>query len=1201
MYLKSLEIHGFKSFPEKTVLKFDSGATVIVGPNGSGKSNITDAMRWVLGELSSKNIRGTKMEDVIFAGADGMKPMSFAEVSVTFDDSDQPKRLNSPYDEITVTRRYYRAGESEYYINRKHARLKDIYELFMNTGIGRDGYSIIGQGKIAEIISKKSDERRGVFEESAGISKYRYKKQESEKKLEETEANMLRVSDILTELESRVGPLERAAQKARRYLELYEIKKQSDVSLWLYEMEENKKEAGILESECAMSAHELEIAKDTESSLENQSERVFEISQKNKADEAKIYNDIKLIREKLHSTENEYKILENNSMHADRASETAIEKSAAAEERRRAEEISLNLLREELDLRTKAAAETEGKLREAVALKESTACEIEEYSLELSKLLLQQKEIDETERQLSVRLDVLKNQEQDQARRGDSVVNEIKKYEEERELLLSDKDSAASSVDSYRGLIDEAAAEEARLSEQLHALNSEIEINRKKASEKSAEKSSLESRISALSRIEEHFEGYNNSVKFVMNACKEGKLTGICGPISQLIRVDGEYACAVESVLGAGLQNIVVENEEAAKAAIRALKAAGAGRTTFYPVTSVKGHDNSKDLYNPEKYSGFIGYMSSLVRTDEKYSRIISFLLGRVYLFDNLDNANRFAKGAGWKVRCVTLDGQQINSGGSFTGGSVRRDSGMLTRASQIDKLSASLKDILKQLEEVSSLISSLEEKYKNISSQKYASAEKIRLTDALLRTEVAQLEEINARLSVNEELLYNLRLDAGRLSEDNRAGTEEIASIEKELLICRGNISDIIDKRSALDIKRQAVADSAEELGDTISALMVRLAENKKDVEAQEKAVDDSLLRIRTYSDEAEAYIRESEQLKENSKDAKHSIELMKSSCAELRAELDRLEGERTRLEANSVEYEKKLNDIRLKLKETTAKKELLLSAHSKNENKLSRVNDNIDKMTSRFWDEYELTHSTALLLGYPAVNSENRAEVRRTLEETKSSIRSLGGVNVDSIEEYKEVKERYDFVKTQMDDLEVSKNELRGIISSIEHEMERMFIEAFEKINSNFGEVFRELFGGGHAELVLTDPENVLTSGIEINAAPPGKMIKSLSLLSGGEQAFIAIALLFALIKVNPAPFCIFDEIEAALDEANVARAANYIKKYSSSMQIIMITHRRGTMEIADTLYGVTMPRRGVSRVLVLDVNSAAKNDVLDKNTIN
>lgn len=1198
MYLKSLELHGFKSFPEKTVLHFNAGTTVIVGPNGSGKSNITDAMRWVLGELSTKNIRGSKMEDVIFIGADGHRPMGFAEVSVTFDDTEEPRRLNSPYDVVTVTRRYYRAGESEYFINRKPCRLKDIYELFLNTGIGREGYSIVGQGKIAEIISKKSEDRRAIFEETAGIAKFRYKKQESQKKLDECEANMVRIIDIYTEIENRIGPLERDAKKARRYLELYGEKKNLDIAIWLYDMEKLRFEISKTGADCRMSAHELEMADDTKNEYEAKNERLYNASVKNKEEFRQLYEVIRDKTELLHSLESEASVLETEINHAEKSiascNEEAVRLKKVAEEEKK---NFLEFSKKEAEAKV-LFDENEKKLFELYAEKTSKADEKKSKEKKIADKLDVIRKHEATLSEFTVKLGVLKNTLEDNSKKGNSLLEDIKKHENELAILTKEAEKAHASFADYDVAMEQSAQ---KINEAQALCSSKIEeIDKIKSDILSvvSDIGALESRIGALKRMSESFDGYNNSVKHVMNEAKTGKLNGIYGPVSSLISCDDKYIIAVETALGANLQNVIVDSEQSAKAAMYSLKRSGSGRATFYPISTVKKGGRSEEVRKAAEYEGFIGYADELVKCDIMYSEVIGYLLSRIPVFENIDKATSMARNLRWRVRAVTLDGQQVNIGGSFTGGSVKHDSGVLSRNSHIRKLGDDKSVLESEKAELEDELYNLEKELEKAENEK-ASAEQIYdLNDTLSRAERTVYEEKKAKISVKTSLINDLKADAENINETEKNKSKDLGILEAACTDERRVIAELTQKRFDEDIECSELSDIIEDLNNKCNALQIVMTENRKDGEQAKSLADESLRKSGEALRLSEEKEKEAKILFENISEGRKEIDKRRSTAALIKSEISKSESKSRELNDSGLDFERRINEIRKKLDELISKKELLFIAHTKNESKLENLNGEAEKMINRLWDEYELTETTALALdGIIPVTKENRPEKYGKLTELKGSIKSLGHVNPDAINEYAEQKERYEYLKNQLEDLESSKVELEKIISNIETEMTTMFVQTFDKVNDNFKEVFIELFGGGDAKILLTDPENPLTSGIEINAAPPGKMIKNLSLLSGGEQAFVAIALLFALIKVNPSPFCIFDEIEAALDEVNVSRVANYVKRYSKELQMIVISHRRGMMEVADSLYGVTMPRRGVSKVFVLDVDSVSEKTVKEE----
>ena len=1188
MYLKSLELHGFKSFPDKTVLKFNSGTTVIVGPNGSGKSNITDAMRWVLGELSSKNIRGNKMEDVIFAGSDDMKPMSFAEVSVTFDDSEQPKSLQSEYDEVTVTRRYYRSGDSEYYINRKKCRLKDIYQLFMNTGIGREGYSIIGQGRIAEIISKKSDERRGVFEESAGIAKYRYKKTESEKKLAETEANMERVGDIESELGARIGPLEKESEKARRYLELYGEKKKTDISLWIYDSDRMREAISKTEKDTLLSAHELEMAEDSIKATSAQIERLYEQSHENKEASRRNYEETTAANRKISEARAESKVMLREKLHAENSLESEkklFDAANAAYERDRARLDEILARLESTAAEKDSVTENSRTLGEEIEAKNKS---IADLTAQLDELFAKQKNSENAATDLKVRLSVLKNSIKAQSERSRDIEGDIEKYKKEIDSLNEQAQNAKKQSDEYKSAVAEIENSRSIKKNTLGEYSSQCAELEKKSRTSHAGLDSLDSRINAVVRMQEHFDGYNNSIKHIMGEAKAGRLSGIRGPLSYLIKVEKDYIVAIETSLGGALQNIVTDDENAAKASIESLKRSNAGRATFYPLTTIKASERGREYDGLENTHGFIGWADELVSSKPEYRNIIKSLLARVAVYDNIDNAMSAAKSRGWRIRAVTLDGQQINAGGSFTGGQTKRDSGMLSRSSLVDSLRAEREKLSSETESVDSEIKKLRDKIAAIRDEITREEDKKSLIEVLISTEERNYSDVDGKRKAIGELIDNMEKDRIQLAAGNSTDNENLRILENKIAETELKLKEITEKRSELSAIRGETELEADALGEKMSDAKIRLAELARDIEAASETRNDTESRLSEEAEEAESRRKAITELEEKIKQLELTSAEKDKEADELDGTVNELNARQEKLDETGDMIEAQINSLRQTEKDQNAKKDILFVAHSKNEAKLNGLRSEDEKLSARMWEDYELTYAAAVKFAEEndchLIEDGERTKYSSMQNELKQKIKSLGHVNVDSIDEYLDVKKRYEYIKKQLDDLRASREDLLGVLSGIEDDMKRIFTEAFAKINKYFGEVFRELFGGGHAEVILTDPENALESGIEINAAPPGKTIKNLNLLSGGEQAFIAIALLFALIKVNPSPFCIFDEIEAALDEVNVTRVGRYIKKYSHEMQIIMISHRRGTMDIADTLYGVTMQSSGVSKVFTL-----------------
>ena len=1190
MYLKSLELHGFKSFPNRTVLSFERGATVIVGPNGSGKSNISDAMRWVLGELSSRNIRGTKMEDVIFGGTDSRRPMGFAEVSVTFDNSDPDNRLDSEFDEVVITRRYYRTGESEYLINRQPKRLRDIYELFMNTGVGREGYSIIGQGKVAEIVSKKSDERRNIFEEAAGISKYRHRKEESEKKLKATQDNLDRVKDILTELENRVVPLEKEAEKARKGLALYEEKKRADVSLWLYDTKKIRVDVEEAGASLKLLQHQLDIIEQVISDLEAQSDNLYARTQSNRALSEQLYEEIRSVNDRLHEIDSSIKLAENEFIHSAELIKQCLNRIDSIK-------LSIDGLNSTKNEYLTRKDEAESKLSEQMDLRLEYLANVQQLTIKIDELkknlneALDEITVEENALQAAnLRISILRATLESGGSRSKELLSEIAKYERDGEQLKAEADRCEKNAEGFKRSIEEKDNLISENSATISKLNEEKEALVEEAGELKVKRSSSLERADALKRMVDHFEGYAESIKFVMNEYADGNLRGagkIYGPLSSLIKVDIKYITALETALGASLQNIVVENEETAKLAINSLKRANAGRATFYPISAIKSATETDEIRRAKDFAGYVGRADTLVGSDDRYRSIIEWLLIRTVVFDNIDNAALCAKKLNYKVKIVTLDGQVINAGGAFTGGSAKRDSGILSRISTIDKLRREAEEMDKRIKTISEKVEKIDASLSSAKESLRDAEQEKELLLTLSRSQFAALDNANAKYSANCDIISRLKQDLDGISDEAVRADEEIAELQAEYNAITERIEALkhiratkSDEMGVLDEKRDEYNSKAHE----IDVKLEGIRQNIEGVVALIQSVDSRISELET---EEALQNQRIEELRESRKniDAKKAEGAGESE--KLVAKLDELTKKRLDVESDTDEFDKELSKIRVSIKEKTASRQVSYEAVVKQENELIRIQEKQDKLGTQLWEDYEITYEDAVALNYPAVTEENREEIARIQSSCRGKLRALGGYNPGAIDEYAEVKARFDALTEQYTDLTKSYDELIDVIARLEVEMRTSFIASFEAINKNFGITFKELFGGGTAELLLTEPEDVLTSGIEIKAAPPGKIIKNLGLLSGGEQSFVAIALLFAILKVNPTPFCILDEIEAALDEVNVFRFGEYIKKLCDGTQFILITHRRGTMEVGDRLYGVTMPQRGISEAIELNVN--------------
>lgn len=1201
MYLKSLELHGFKSFPNRTVLSFERGATVIVGPNGSGKSNISDAMRWVLGELSSRNIRGTKMEDVIFGGTDDRRPMGFAEVSVTFDNSDPNNRLDNDADEVVVTRRYFRTGDSEYLINRQPRRLRDIYELFMNTGVGREGYSIIGQGKIAEIISKKSDERRNIFEEAAGISKYRHRKEETARKLKSTQDNLMMAKEKLAFYDEMLGPLEKDAEKARRGLAIYEEKKRADVSLWLYDTKQIRVDIEEAEKALKLSTHELEIIDQMISDLENQDENLYQRNQEGKILSEQLFNDIRETTDKLHELDNAIRVAETNFEHsAELINQCNIRIREIEDSKANLDNTKSGYLDRKNEHDTLLKSKMDDRL-EVIVEQQSVKADFDAAAKDVQEALDELIVEENTSVNLKIRIDVLKNSKENDGTKSLDVENEIKRYQAEGLILKEEADKCEQNASGFRNSIAEKDAILGETSSRIEELTDARDNVIATVNTLKLRRDTASQRADVLQRMNEHFEGYGDSIKFVMKEYSAGNISGsgkIYGPISSLINVDKKYITAIETALGSSLQNIVVENEDTAKAAMYALKRANAGRATFYPISAIRPGYETEEIRAASGMEGYVGRADTLVESDVRYRSIIEYLLLRVVVFDNIDNASVAAKKLKYRVKMVTLDGQIINAGGSFTGGSAKRDSGILTRLTSINELKEQAESLTleinkldRQLVDIDTELSSAKEKNKNAEQEK-------ELLLSLSRSQFAALDTANAKYNANKEIIEKLTLDYNSLVGQQERADEEIIVLEGEYKAALERIAALRSYREKRSLEMGAFDDKNDELTTKINEMQISIAEVRKDIEAIESLIATVDNRILELDNEKNVQIERINDL-ENKRKNIDSVKLQSSAeYKNLLSRIENLRQKRTEVESENDELERVRKDISLKLREKNSSRQVAHESKLKNENRHLQLLERQDKLGSQLWDEYEITYEQAVALEYPPVTEENREEVARVQTSCRSRLRALGSYNPGAIEEYANVKMQRDELYTQVSDLTNSYDELTNIITRIETEMRTTFVDAFNKINKNFGITFKELFGGGSAELLLTDPEDVLTSGIEIKAAPPGKIIKNLSLLSGGEQSFVAIALLFAILKVNPTPFCILDEIEAALDEVNVYRFGEYIKNFDDGTQFILITHRRGTMEIGNRLYGVTMPQRGISQAIELNVNEieGKQEDILD-----
>ena len=1174
MYLKSLEIHGFKSFPDKISLTFDKGLTAVVGPNGSGKSNIGDSVRWVLGEQSTKTLRGNKMEDVIFSGTVARKPMGFASVTLNIDNSDG--KLQDMGEEVAVTRKLYRNGDSEYLINGKSVRLKDINELFMDTGLGRDGYSIIGQGRIAEIVGAKSNERRDIFEEASGISKFRYRKTEAERKLTSAQENLLRLNDILAELESRIEPLKIQSQKAEKFLVLAEEKKKLEISVWVNRLEDMTKNLEQLEEKILVSRTEYE---NIENDIRQQEQKLEEGYRK--MQESTIRSDEirrKMIEEEQNASEmkSEIAVLENDIKHSETdilsaekgISETEITKQTLIQKHKDSLE-NIDSLQNELNDIIDKISETEEKLRQA---EQENKC-INENSGKSAKYINDLR-IKQSEYNFSI----------------DSA-NKVITEESERLLVFRENQSEYDDkISEYAEKISVSESELQKICTKLNELEKKLPETEKLFETKKEEYKKLTSELEKLefnlrdrqqrSRIlhdlERNMEGFAGSVKAVMRA----DIQGVCGTVAQNMNVEQKYAIAIETVLGGAMQNIIVENENVAKQCINFLKNQRAGRATFLPITSIKGRDlNETGL---ENCKGFIAVASNIVSCDSKFNGIISSLLGRTVLAENIDSATDIAKKYGYRFRIVTIDGQVINSGGSFTGGSVQKISGIITRKNEINALD----DDIKKFTSEQSVLSRKAENLRHETQRLSEETESIKSLLASCRNENIRLTaEISGFKVLSEQISSHTENTVHLIDE----AENKIHSAEQNIKKYESLLSNLTEKLSVAEketiqeqSQRKIINKNISELSGEISSLKVQQAEFLKDIQSKNEDISRINNNINELGIQKENFLKEIENLKKSAVEKKLKIESVQEELNNLNDNTETYLNQIKQYQTIHTEQNKLVNELQRNLKQINAEKERFSGEITRLEERKENISRDSDNIIKQLLEVYELTRSEAF---EKAEKIDNLIMAQKQLSEVKNKIKALGSVNVDAIEEYKEVSERYRFMSEQVADIQKSKAELEKIISGLTEEMKQIFTESFEIINNNFKTIFTELFGGGKAELILTDPENVLTSGIEIKVAPPGKVIKNLISLSGGEQSFVAIAIYFAILRLRPAPFCILDEIDAALDEVNVRKYAQYLRKFTDTTQFVLVTHRRSAMEEANVLYGVTMQEDGISKLLKME----------------
>ena len=1176
MVFKELEIQGFKSFPDKVKIRFDAGVTGVVGPNGSGKSNLSDAVRWVLGETSSRQLRAAgKMEDVIFGGTRRRSAMGFASVRLTLDNTGHT--LDVDADEVTIGRKYYRSGDSEYTINGQVCRLRDVYELLLDTGIGRDGYSVIGQGRIAEIVAAKSSERREIFEEACGIAKYRYRKTEAERRLAAAGENLERLRDILGELESRVGPLEKESAKAQKFLELSEQRKTLEVTLWTDSVHRARDTVRQQVRDYETAQADYERFDGEAKAAEQEAEEIRMQAQQLTIAVERLNGDIRSITEQISGSDSRIAVLENDILRNEEsiaslrseieAGEQDGAEADAALQRHRAVAAKMEAEGEKLAAEIDALNAELEQLADASnasgARKDTLRAEITDLTAKRTEAQVAQAAAEAAEETARQRLPALEQAVQEGTDQWETARQDLTDTIRYREMLTENEKQLANvrsglelKLKNRKAALDEADTAEQRLGRELDAARQ---------------------RLSVLRELEKNMDGYQNSVKAVMRAAGARRLRGIIGPVSAILKVEPGCEVAVETALGAALQNIVVENEAAAKAAIALLRSDNAGRATFLPLDTVQ-----PGVFRG-RLSGTARLASSLVQADARYDNIVSNLLGRIIVVEDINEASRVARDNGFRSRVVTMDGQVINAGGSFTGGSVQRSAGLFTRKQEMEELriraAKMQKDCLAAQEKTdqckeqvdalqAELTATASEQITAANDRVRAEAEQKRLEAAAAQLETAR----NARRQEIDTLQAALA--------DSRAKAEDAAKLQAEL-------TAKIDRRTA-EVSRIAEGDDSfltrqNALAQDLSAKRLEQVTRQKDAElaysqiaALEQRARDAAARRTSLEESVAALAARSDACRAEIADIRQTRADSQTTIAQKEAEIR--EATQKRLARQQAETETLARARTAADSREEMSREMARLAERK-----AAAESEYDQTVAKLWDEYQLSVSQAEAL---CVEFDSLPALRAQVADLRGKIRALGSVNVSAIEEYKEVKARYDALVTQVTDVEESRNELSRMISKLSAQMREIFTDSFRAINENFGRVFAELFGGGEASLMLEDESDVLSSGIGIRVAPPGKVIKNLEALSGGEQALVAISIYFAILAVNPAPFCILDEIEAALDDANVVRFAQYLRRVSDKTQFIVITHRRGTMEAANVLYGVTMQEDGVSKLLKLDL---------------
>ncbi len=1175
MFFKSLEIQGFKSFADKTVLNFDTKMTAIVGSNGNGKSNISDALRWVMGEQGAKTLRGDKMEDVIFHGTVARKQMGFAKVALSIDNTDRALAVDS--DEVIVTRKLYRTGESEYLINGDKVRLKDIHELLMGTGLGRDGYSIIGQGRVAEIVNAKGSQRREIFEEAAGVSKFLHKKAEAERQLQRAEENFLRLKDIELSLEERLPTLEKQSEKARKAKVLIEEEKKIEISVAVAELDRLQKNLTDTENAILVNQGECEHFDREISELEQENEQLSITKAQLSARLADLRRSSDETKDEIAEADKAIAVLENEIRHNGVREEEihrhieAGSKSAAEFEKQIADiEKEIEAKKAEIAKAEKAMSDLSAKLTASAEENKELDDEHKELDnrtgmlyakLTEAKLTLQQAE--KTAAELSDSLTADNERIENQDKLADEYRAKRRTLSRELEELNEEKADIENRLGGYTKLFESK-------NEKLTAKQEEYDKLRRSYDQK-------RQRLEVLSDVEKNMVGYFSSVKAVMHAVKSGKLSGIHGTVADVISVDKKYGIAIETALGNALQNIIVENEETAKRCIRYLKDTNGGRATFYPLTSVKGSALQQNGLEDE--DGFEGLGYELLDYDSKYDGIIKSVLGKTAVVDDINTATRIAKKYGYKFRIITLDGQIVNAGGSFTGGSTKETSGIISRKQEIDTLTAETQSLSDTIQLMKGSFSELQAEVNKMNLEIEGYKEKLaelRQNEVRLTAEIGGVKDLIRQCEEQQE---NAELIIDRSRKQIAQQKEIISDCGEKIKEYEAQIAENEKLLEASGEKLKQADNERAEISEKISALNIERLTAGKDIESYNAQIENINRTKAAAGEDNERRLAEIEKLKNNSGKLAEEIKEKQSAIEEFRNRFSENSSTINNVIAKENECERRMSELAREIREKGDDKVKFSNALAVAIEKKASIEKEDEKLRVTLWDKYELTITEAR---EKAEKLENLAESQKQLADLRRKINALGSVNFAAIEEFEEVKTKYDELSGQLKDVEKSRRDLEKLISNLTTDIKARFLSSFNDINEKFSKIFKEVFGGGEAHLELIDPEDVLGSGIEIFAAPPGKLIKNLISLSGGEQTMVAITIYFAILLHRPTPFCMLDEVDAALDEINVVKYVTYLKRFCTQTQLMVITHRRGTIEGCDVLYGVFMQEKGVSRLI-------------------